>query len=392
MKLQPAADNDTPTYFIDEGSHKFRTELPNLIDDLGLSIFAHRLYAHIKRRAGEGDEGACTAGLRSMAKACGMSLGKASDARWELLDLGLIRARKETRRDGGFYEVLIVADIWSANFTFYKRRKWGQLTPFAMAEGQAAAARAHVACFLVECGLEVVRRRPEGKGEPAEMWTLEDARAHLATFLSDGVHVVNTEPAGVHATNGGVHVMNGGCSPHEHKKEPSGRRPNEEPTHRARARATPSPRSAEAGGGGSESRFGLEERKAHARRHGLGGGWLTNSRDGRYDDSIALDLEPSAPSPAEVGRGCAAAQLGVLSLAVAKTRVASTLSAPHAAPPAAVVEELFSSGQISDETRARLLEVDFSSAAPAARGKCGSAESAPAVVRGRFGAAAAGSQ
>ena len=142
MSAHPAAVYDLPTYFIDEGSHKFRTELPNLVDDLGLNIYAHSLYAHVKRRAG--DSGKSTAGLRSMAKACGMSPGSAAKARQELLDLGLIRRRIEIVRHetgGGRYEVLTAADIWPANFTFYERLKRRQLKPLT-AETRAAAARA----------------------------------------------------------------------------------------------------------------------------------------------------------------------------------------------------------------------------------------------------------
>lgn len=205
MSAHPAAVYDLPTYFIDEGSHKFRTELPNLGDDLGLNIYAHRLYAHVKRRAG--DSGKSTAGLRSMAKACGMSPGSAAKACQELLDLGLIRRRIEIVRHetgGGRYEVPTAADIWPANFTFYERLKRRQLKPLT-AETRAAAARAHLVCFLVEKGHEVVRHRSEAKGASPELWGARRCACSSCIIL-----------------------IGRGVSPCEHKKEPTEERTTEE--------------------------------------------------------------------------------------------------------------------------------------------------------------------
>ncbi len=45
----------------------------------------------------------------------------------------------------------------------------------------------------------------------------------------------------------------------------------------------------------SKSGFSFEERKAHAAANGLGGGWLNNSRDGRFDEMIADAIERSKP-------------------------------------------------------------------------------------------------
>jgi hypothetical protein len=45
-----------------------------------------------------------------------------------------------------------------------------------------------------------------------------------------------------------------------------------------------------------------------------------------------------------------------MSLGVAKTQVGSIMRAPNAGPPAAIVEQMFSSGQIGEEVRGQLLE------------------------------------
>ena len=41
----------------ERGSHHFRVEVPNMVDDMGLSVFAVRLYLRLKRVAG--DSGRC---------------------------------------------------------------------------------------------------------------------------------------------------------------------------------------------------------------------------------------------------------------------------------------------------------------------------------------------
>lgn len=370
-----ATDNDTPTYFIDEGSHKYRTELPNLIDDLGLSVYAHRLYTHIKRRAGEGEKGACTAGLRGMAKSCGMSLGMAAKARQELLDLGLVRFHVEIVRHkdgGGRYEVLTVSDVWSANFTFYARRE--QLKPFASDEARAAAARAHLICFLLERGHQVVRHRPAAKGASPEFWGLEEARALLASFLSDGGVSPHEHPPQ------GVPPREQGCSPHdtpgvspgEHKKEPSGRRTSEEDSPPARQRATSSPRPTGAGEGGERRTLRLQDFRDHVEA-------LSKTRAGAWIKDVEAVArsrwkrgKPEPEDEAEVRAFLAGNQLGSvetamaapptspparggMSLAVAKTQVGSIMRAPNAGAPAAIVEQMFSSGQIGEEVKGHLL-------------------------------------
>jgi hypothetical protein len=97
---------------------KYRTELPNLVDDLSLSVFAYRLYGHLKRRAGAGRDGSVTEGLRSMAQHCGMAKNTAMKARQELLDKGLITT-EEIVNDRGRFERITIVDIWAENFARY---------------------------------------------------------------------------------------------------------------------------------------------------------------------------------------------------------------------------------------------------------------------------------
>jgi hypothetical protein len=47
-----SAPDDTTHAIFDEGDlRKYRTEIPNIVDDLALSPHAYRLYGHMKRSA-----------------------------------------------------------------------------------------------------------------------------------------------------------------------------------------------------------------------------------------------------------------------------------------------------------------------------------------------------
>jgi hypothetical protein len=80
-----------PTRVVDAGDLRlYRTEIPNLIDDMNLSVYAFRLYVHLKRVAGASNEGACWQSTRTLATHCGMSASKVSESKQELVDAGLI--------------------------------------------------------------------------------------------------------------------------------------------------------------------------------------------------------------------------------------------------------------------------------------------------------------
>ena len=123
-KPMPQINISQPTQVTDAGDlRKYRTELPNLIDDLGLSMFAYRLYGHLKRRAGP--DGTTIEGLRSMARHCQMAVGPALTARRELIDRNLI-AVEEVITAKGKFDRITLADIWEQNFLHYaeiRRRK-----------------------------------------------------------------------------------------------------------------------------------------------------------------------------------------------------------------------------------------------------------------------------
>lgn len=93
--------------------------IPNMVDDLGLSPYAFRLYAHMKRVAGE--TGACWQSTRTLADTCKMSVGKVSKAKKELQEAGLITV--ETRKkQGGEYHYVTIRDIMPQNLAAYSKK------------------------------------------------------------------------------------------------------------------------------------------------------------------------------------------------------------------------------------------------------------------------------
>lgn len=97
---------------------KYRTEIPNMVDDLGLSVYAFRLYVHFKRVTGE--TGTCFQSTATIAKTCKMSAGMVTKAKTELLQAGLITLTVKKGEHGEFDSHIIeIVDIWPQNFAKY---------------------------------------------------------------------------------------------------------------------------------------------------------------------------------------------------------------------------------------------------------------------------------
>jgi hypothetical protein len=90
--------------------------IPNIVDDMGLSVYAFRLYAHLKRVAG--DNGICWQSGETLAKNCGMSTGKITECKTELVNAGLIKIQMKTGSNGNYSEITIT-NIWLKNAETY---------------------------------------------------------------------------------------------------------------------------------------------------------------------------------------------------------------------------------------------------------------------------------
>ncbi len=100
--------------------HDYRTEIPNLVDDMHLTPEEFRLYGHLKRVAG--DIGASWQSTRTLADACNMSVGSVVDAKHVLTDHGLIVVNLEGGPGGQHHNITIV-DIWQQNYDHYRQMR-----------------------------------------------------------------------------------------------------------------------------------------------------------------------------------------------------------------------------------------------------------------------------
>lgn len=108
--------------------HAYRTEIPNIIDELNLDPYAYRLYCYYKKVAG--DSGACFQKKKTIEEKTGMSTTVIKD-RTKILaapfeELGgkpLIKVTSRKGTDGNNLPTLIeVEDIWPENFKILSTR------------------------------------------------------------------------------------------------------------------------------------------------------------------------------------------------------------------------------------------------------------------------------
>jgi hypothetical protein len=113
-------------------SHPYRTEIPNSVDDMDLSPYAFRLYAHIKRVAG--DNGECWQSTITLSEACHMSTGAVTSAKKELLAAGLIQVK--TKKEGRqYYHLITIVDIWHKNTEQFTRSPYERVVTNSPDEG-----------------------------------------------------------------------------------------------------------------------------------------------------------------------------------------------------------------------------------------------------------------
>ena len=107
------------TYNIkDESPHDYFSQIPNVVDELNLTPYAFRLYAHLRRVAGE--NGKCWQSTTTLSESCRMSAGSVSSAKRELEETfpPLIRVTSKMG-DRGIYHEITITDIWIINHDFF---------------------------------------------------------------------------------------------------------------------------------------------------------------------------------------------------------------------------------------------------------------------------------
>lgn len=240
MKTQTASQAQT-------ASHKYRTEIPNLLDEMRLSPFEMALYVHVKRRAGDG--GKCNENSRELAAATSMSAGQVSAAKNSLKQRGLIEVSTVKGRD-----VITVCDIWQQNLEHFSLR---------------------------------LADRSPGEQTDQEVNTLITVRSKCSPG-DQSVHLVNIPPHPPIRTE-------------EPLKEPSGRTIQE-------LSLSPRPDNSQGMGGepererviasGWKTKFTLEQVVSCARAKGLSDGWVTVALEtGKHDWQVEQHLNPPLPLP-----------------------------------------------------------------------------------------------
>ena len=96
---------------------KYRTEIPNMIFDIGLTPYEVALYGHLKRVCGAEKGGKCWKSVSTLSRETGMSAGRVSEARAELARRGLIHMRQP--KGPGTGVTVTIVDIWPQNMVRY---------------------------------------------------------------------------------------------------------------------------------------------------------------------------------------------------------------------------------------------------------------------------------
>lgn len=102
----------------EEAPHDYFAMLPKVVEYLGLSPYAYRLYCHFKQITGE--RGKCTRSTLTLAEECLMSAGSVSNAKRELTSTTppLIRITN-IAQPGGIGHRITITDIWGVNHAFF---------------------------------------------------------------------------------------------------------------------------------------------------------------------------------------------------------------------------------------------------------------------------------
>ncbi len=110
--VSEAGDRVSDRIFNENRLAKYYWQTANIVDDLGLSVYAFRLYAHLVRVSSLHD---VDVSVRALATACRMSVGAVSNAKSELEEAGLIHVREVPGNRGRPFHEITILDIAARN-------------------------------------------------------------------------------------------------------------------------------------------------------------------------------------------------------------------------------------------------------------------------------------
>jgi len=129
--------------------HIYRTEIPNIVLEMGLTPYELALYVTLKRTTG--DNGECYKSTATLAKESGLSVGMVSKVKMSLAqsrpEIGgkaLIEIRDQENKHGGIphHEITIV-DIWAENMARFAKEKDEPSSPYEQASSPYEQASSH---------------------------------------------------------------------------------------------------------------------------------------------------------------------------------------------------------------------------------------------------------
>lgn len=104
--------------------HHYRTEIPNIVFEMGLDPFQLSVYCNLKRIAGDG--GNCWCSTKTLSKICGMGETKLKECIKFLssLPIPLIKIIPRKKPDGSpDSNIILITDVWKENGSYFRNNK-----------------------------------------------------------------------------------------------------------------------------------------------------------------------------------------------------------------------------------------------------------------------------
>jgi hypothetical protein len=116
-----AEDFDRLDKIVADREPTWYTMIPNMIDEMGLSVYAYRLYGRLKRICGEQADNTSWQSTATLMEACKMSRGSVTNAKKELVRHNLITIQHGDYKKSESDTIRIV-NIWDDNYRIYREK------------------------------------------------------------------------------------------------------------------------------------------------------------------------------------------------------------------------------------------------------------------------------
>lgn len=123
LKQENVKNNLDTIQFIDcSGDHKFYSQIPNIIFELGLTTIEIALYCFIKRISAH--SGVCFMGTTALCEKLIISRPTLIKSKKILEEKKLISIEKKPKKEGG-YHIITILNIWNLNNSYFSKKEYG---------------------------------------------------------------------------------------------------------------------------------------------------------------------------------------------------------------------------------------------------------------------------